>query len=72
LIAIPGSPGSPGIGKSSFLANFPASEAYQNYTRDVRVIVSALTFNSAMSQKYNRLGLRVIYGAIQSMCGKSN
>ena len=62
LIAIPGSPG---IGKSTFLSKFPASEQYKSYQNNS--IVSTLTFNSGMSSGEDLFELRIIYGACISM-----
>ena len=62
LIAIPGSPG---IGKSTFLSKFPASEQYKSYQNNS--IVSTLTFNSGMESDKNLFELRIIYGACISM-----
>jgi len=66
LIAIPGSPG---IGKSSFLAHLPESEIFQNYSSSSRVIVSPFTFTNDMSDFNSSLSLRIIFGAIQGMSG---
>ena len=68
LIAIPGSPG---IGKSTFLCHFPESDAYKEYIGFNRhPIVSILTFNKGMTHSPNNqdaLGLRVLYGAAVAM-----
>ena len=68
LIAIPGSPG---IGKSTFLCHFPESDAYKEYIGLSRSpIVSTLTFNKDMNYSPNSQdapGLRVLYGAAVSM-----
>jgi hypothetical protein len=70
LIAIPGSTGS---GKSTFLQNFPSSQAYrtyiESYHQSKQPIVSLITFNSGWEIKSNEnlypyLGLRVVYGAM--------
>ena len=64
LIAIPGSPGS---GKSTFLAHFPESVAFKCYLDHHPLIVSTLTFNSAMNGGRDSIGLRIIFGAAISM-----
>jgi hypothetical protein len=68
LVSIPGSPGS---GKSAFLANFPNSEAYKKYVSEYHggtsPIVSVLTFNSEMTYNETIFGVRIIYGALRSM-----
>ena len=68
LISIPGSPG---IGKSTFLNHFPETNAYKDYVGLGRSpIVSTLTFNSGMPQLMNgedALGLRMIYRAAMAM-----
>ena len=68
LIAVPGSPG---IGKSTFLAHFPESEAYKTYLGpNHSAIVSTFTFNSGMrrlSCGEDCLGLRILYGAAVGM-----
>jgi hypothetical protein len=70
VIAIPGSPGS---GKSTFLKNFPISQAYRSYLESYykgrQPIVSLITFNSSWELSGNRdlniyLGLRILYGAM--------
>jgi len=43
VIAIPGSPG---IGKSAFLKNFPTSPEYRAYEEDVPSIVTPFSFNT--------------------------
>ena len=58
---------SPGLGKSSFLVNFPESWAYKNYCNVLPAIVSTLTFNKGMAFNKDVLGLRIIYGALRSM-----
>jgi hypothetical protein len=66
LIAVPGSPG---IGKSTFLCNFPLSDAYKTYAGP-NAIVSTLSFNKGMSTFHGEkdtLGLRIVYGAAVSM-----
>eukprot|EP01031_Cornospumella_fuschlensis_P026496 gene26496-32020_t len=77
LIAIPGSPG---VGKSTFLAHFPNSAAYQQYLADLYQqkalpvrppIVVPFTFNSDMGlggvKDKPIVGLRMLYGAAVSM-----
>jgi broad-specificity NMP kinase len=68
LIAIPGSPG---IGKSTFFAHFPESEAYINYSLNKSskeaAIVSTFTFNNGMEYRKDVIGLRIIYGTLLSM-----
>ena len=68
LIAIPGSPG---IGKSTFLCHFPDSKAYTEYVGyNQKPIVSTLTFNSNMETLNvvkDAFGLRIIYGAALAM-----
>jgi hypothetical protein len=74
LIAIPGSPGS---GKSTFLAHLPGSTAMMNYYGERSLpIVVPVTFNSMMGNFYKNpttnaiedtFGLRVIYAAAASM-----
>jgi hypothetical protein len=72
LIAIPGAPG---IGKSTFLVNFPLSDQYQSFCKrfssgDVGPIVSTLTFNSGMDEFnkiHNDFPLRILYGAVRAM-----
>eukprot|EP01031_Cornospumella_fuschlensis_P029467 gene29467-35567_t len=74
--------GSPGMGKSAFLAHFPESEAYKAYlsqlegpaaTSGAPPIVAPLTFSSEMGyglsqgDKFPMLGLRMLYGAAVSM-----
>ena len=68
LIAIPGSPG---IGKSTFLSHFPDSKAYKEYVGyNQKPIISTLTFNSNMGTLENdrdAFGLRIIFGAALAM-----
>jgi len=69
LIAVPGAPGS---GKSTFLSHFPSSVAYSEYVASRTLttspaIVSLITFNSAMSDTADALGLRILYGTLVSM-----
>ena len=60
-------PGSPGIGKSSFLTHFPESQEYYEYLNKVSPIVSTLTFNSGMECEKDLFGLRILYGAAKAM-----
>ena len=64
-------PGSPGIGKSTFLSHFPDSKAYKEYVGyNQKPIVSTLTFNSNMGTLGNdrdAFGLRIIFGAALAM-----
>jgi hypothetical protein len=60
-------PGSPGIGKSSFLANFALMPQFKEYVQDRAAIISMFTFNSEMDEPPDALGLRIIFGAIRSM-----
>ena len=73
-------PAGPGIGKSTFLANFPASPPFENYASKHHIsdgntnaspIVAPLTFNSQMNgtplDGTPTLGLRILYGAARSM-----
>ncbi|KAJ1426028.1 hypothetical protein B484DRAFT_431920 [Ochromonadaceae sp. CCMP2298] len=71
LIAIPASPGS---GKSTFIVQFPASAAYNQYLKDTdrsAAIVSTLTFNSGMDKniKINDVGRRIMFGGMRAMLG---
>jgi hypothetical protein len=62
--------GSPGCGKSTFLANFPMSSQYLAYTNSKNAgesVVSTMTFNSSMDGFGVVFGLRIIYGCIISM-----
>ena len=63
LIAIPGSPGS---GKSTFLARFPMSNAWREFV-GADPIVATLTWNSDMALEPVSLGLRMLYGAVRGM-----
>jgi len=63
LIAIPGSPGS---GKSTFLARFPTSNAWREFV-GTDPIVATLTWNSGMALEPVSLGLRMLYGAVRGM-----
>ena len=66
LIAVPGSPG---IGKSSFLSYFPLSDAYKSYAGP-NAIVSTFTFNSMMCTFHggkDTVGLGILFGAAVSM-----
>jgi hypothetical protein len=71
-------PGTPGIGKSTFFAHFPESEAYIDYsinysTSKKEAIVSTFTFNSGMEYwKKDLIGLRIMYGTLVSMGLLSN
>jgi hypothetical protein len=47
-------PGSPGIGKSSFLANFALTPQFKEYVQDRAAIISMFTFNSAIDKPCNR------------------
>ena len=73
-------PAGPGIGKSTFLANFPASPPFETYSSEYHIsdgntnaspIVAPLTFNSQMNDTpldgTPTLGLRILYGAARSM-----
>ena len=60
-------PGSPGIGKSSFLTHFPESQEYYEYLNKVSPIVSTLTFNSGMECEKDLFGLRILFGASRAM-----
>jgi len=67
LIALPGSPG---IGKSTFMAHFSESQEYKNYTAyrsSQSPIVAPLTFNSAMNSGESLFGLRILFGAVKCM-----
>jgi hypothetical protein len=64
-------PGSPGIGKSTFLTHFPLSKNYLSFAGSLS-IVSTLTFNSNMDAmrdefKIDNLGLRIFYGSLKAM-----
>lgn len=62
-------PGCPGIGKSSFLVNFPLSDVKGLWGNESEVIVSALTFADDMAVNKDVAGLRVLFGAACSMSG---
>lgn len=70
LIAIPGSPGS---GKSTFLANFANSKCYKSMLKmrypgvdDPQPIVALYSF-AGMEIREPELGLRILHGALASM-----
>ncbi len=66
-------PGSPGIGKSTFLNNFPNSVEYVQYAKSRWVeepIVAPVTFNSEVwfsKPNIPALGLRMLYGSAAVM-----
>jgi hypothetical protein len=64
VIAIPGSPG---IGKSTFMNHFPRCNEYQSFTSSRGpLIVAPFTFNRGMSHGERNIpavGLRMLYGA---------
>lgn len=72
--------GTPGSGKSTFLAEFPKSTQYEHYAEgrakdeglDLPPLVALLTFNSGGMDNPNvpAIGLRIIYGALR-MTGSS-
>ena len=66
-------PGSPGIGKSAFLAHFPESSAYLSYLKAHNCrnspLVIPVTFNSPMNGENNAFALRMMYGAYFVMSG---
>jgi hypothetical protein len=67
LVSIPGSPGS---GKSTFLAHFPESIQYKSYINKREKydpIVSILSYNNIMGKQYSSIGLRIIFGCAKSM-----
>ena len=67
LIALPGCPG---IGKSTFMAHFPESEAYKSYVKlrsSSSPIVAPFSFNSMMNSGEPMLGLRILFGAAECM-----
>lgn len=66
--------GCPGIGKSSFLANFPNSDEFKNYLTDLccndkGVIVSTLTYIGDMKSEKDVTGLRLLFGSACCMSG---
>ena len=70
LISIPGSPGS---GKSAFLANFPNSKCYKQLLKirhpesiDIQPIVALYSFPPIFSED-PEVGLRILHGALASM-----
>lgn len=71
LIAVPGCPG---IGKSSFLANFPHCDEFKHYVRELcdnelGVIVSPVTYVGDMDGDFDVTGLRFLFGTACSMSG---
>jgi hypothetical protein len=62
-------PATRGLGKSTELAHFPASDAYRSYAMqgENAPVVSVVTYNSGMNGGTLSVGVRIIFGAIRSM-----
>lgn len=67
-------PGTPGSGKSSFMAEFPFSAQFKQYAKarqqdeglDHTPLVALFTFNSGMGYPHDvAIGLRIIYGVLR-------